>query len=102
MQNILIFRRRLRAGKEVDSADQKKIKRGRKRKQSKSNDEDVEEGKLLFFGTKKNRDNKYFLNLSSRSSLKKEESRRQWNKQKSCKIYSKLKFWFTSQVTCWC
>ena len=53
MQNILIFRRRLRAGKEVDSADQKKIKRGRKRKQSKSNDEDVEEGKLLFFGTKK-------------------------------------------------
>ena len=40
--------RRLRAGKEVESsADQKKLKRGRKRKQSKSNnegDDEVEEG----------------------------------------------------------
>ena len=47
LQNIFFHRRRLRAGKEVDSADQKKIKRGRKRKQSKSNDEDVEEGNYL-------------------------------------------------------
>ena len=45
--NIFSHRRRLRAGKEVDSADQKKNKRGRNRKQSKSNDEDVEEGNYL-------------------------------------------------------